>query len=82
MPFELQVMTIYAVTNGYIDDIPVERVREWEHGFHDFMRSQRSDVGDAIRRTKVIGDAEQLLIDAINAYKQTWTAQHSEAKAS
>jgi F-type H+-transporting ATPase subunit alpha len=83
MPFELQVMTIYAVTNGYIDDVPVDKVRAWEHGFHDFMRTRHSDVGEAIRRTKVIGDAEQSLIDAINAYKETWAAQQqSGAQAS
>src|SRR5512134_655566 len=33
MPVEQQVMTIYAVTNGFIDTVPVNKVREWERGF-------------------------------------------------
>ncbi len=37
MPVEQQVMIIYAVTNGFIDDVPVANVREWESGFHEFM---------------------------------------------
>ena len=43
MPFELQVMTIYAVTNGYIDDIPVDKVRAWERAFHEFVTTQRAE---------------------------------------
>jgi F-type H+-transporting ATPase subunit alpha len=83
MPVEHQVMVIYAVTNGHLDDVPVDKIRQWEHGFHEFMRTQRPQVGEALRRTKLIGkdDVEQPLIDAINAYKETWTAQHTGAQA-
>jgi F-type H+-transporting ATPase subunit alpha len=55
MPVEFQVMTIYAVTNGLIDDVPVDQIREWELGFHDFMRTRYKDVGESIRTTKQIG---------------------------
>src|SRR6187397_1811173 len=37
MAVEQQVMIIYAVTNGLIDDVPVAQVRAWEKGFHEFM---------------------------------------------
>jgi F-type H+-transporting ATPase subunit alpha len=78
MPVEQQVMIIFAVTNGYLDDVPVDQIREFEHGFHEFMRTQRPDIGNSIRTTKVIGkEGEQPLIDAINAYKETWAAQHA-----
>ncbi len=40
MPVEQQVMIIYAVTNGLIDDVPVNQVRDWEKGFHEFMKSK------------------------------------------
>jgi F-type H+-transporting ATPase subunit alpha len=76
MPVELQVMAIYAVTNGHIDDIPVEQVREWEHAFHDFMRTQHPDIGKAIRTSKVISkEDEPKLVDAINSFKETFAAQ-------
>src|SRR5919201_412344 len=37
MPVEQQVMIIYAVTNGFLDDVAVERIRERERDFHAFM---------------------------------------------
>ena len=75
MPFEHQVMAIYAVTNGLIDEIPVENVREWEHGFHEFMRAQRPDVPEAIRSTKKLDkDVEEKLTEAVRAYNETFAA--------
>src|SRR5437868_5501137 len=47
---EEQVMVIYAVTNGFIDDVPVNQVREWEKGFHAFMKAQFPQVGDGIKK--------------------------------
>ena len=78
MSVEQQVMILYAVTNGLIDDVPVDQVREWEHGFHDFMRTRYPQIGEAIKTTKVIGkdDVEQPLVKAIEEYKQTFAAQH------
>jgi F-type H+-transporting ATPase subunit alpha len=80
MPVEHQVMIIYAVTNGYLDDVPVDQIRKWEHGFHEFMRQRRAEIGNAIRSSKVIGDQEQPLIAAIEEFKQTFASERS-AKA-
>src|SRR5206468_5860148 len=44
MPVEQQVMVIFAVTNGYLDDVPVPEIRAWEQGFKDFMAAQHPDV--------------------------------------
>src|SRR5678815_2747995 len=44
MPVEQQIMIIFAVTNGFIDDIPVAKVREWERGLHEFMSSKYPQV--------------------------------------
>src|SRR4051812_7038896 len=54
LPVEQQVMIIYALTNGFIDDVPVNQVREWEKGFHEFMKTQFPQVGDTIRTGKVL----------------------------
>jgi F-type H+-transporting ATPase subunit alpha len=72
MPVELQVMVIYAVTNGFVDEIPVAEIRAWESGFLQFMSSQFPQVGDRIRTEKVISketDAE--LKRAIESYNST-----------
>jgi F-type H+/Na+-transporting ATPase subunit alpha len=71
MPVEQQVMIIYAVSNGFLDDVGVARVREWERGFLAFMAAQYPQVGDAIRKEKVLSkDTEAALKQGIDAYKK------------
>jgi F-type H+-transporting ATPase subunit alpha len=57
MAMEDQVMILYAVTNGFIDDVATEKVRAWEKGFHEYMKAQFPQVGDDIRNEKKISDA-------------------------
>jgi F-type H+-transporting ATPase subunit alpha len=72
---EEQVMVIYAVTNGHLDQFPVNRIREWERGFLDYVRTQYPQVGDGIRTSKAIGkDVEPDLKRAIESYNQLFGA--------
>src|SRR5262249_53559345 len=41
-----QVMIIFAVTNGYMDETPVERIKAYETGFYPFMRDQYPELGE------------------------------------
>src|SRR5437016_3120235 len=71
MPVERQVMIIFAVTNGYLDDVAPERIKSWEQGFLDFMMAQHPDVGQEIRSRKLL--PEELaarLRAAIDEYKK------------
>ncbi|PYO97765.1 MAG: F0F1 ATP synthase subunit alpha [Gemmatimonadetes bacterium] len=71
MPVEQQVMVIFAATNGYLDDVPVDQIRAWEQGFRDFMAAQHPDVGEEIRSRKVLGDdLTARLRAAVAEYKQ------------
>ncbi len=71
MPVEQQVMIIFAVTNGFLDDVPVEAIRAWEQGFRDYMAAEHRDVGEEIRTRRVLGDdLSARLRAAIGAYKQ------------
>ena len=71
MPVEQQVMIIYAVTNGFLDDVPVGKVREWERGFHDYMGASFPQVGEGIRTQKdLTKDIEADLRRGIEAYKK------------
>jgi len=75
MAVEDQVVVIYAVTNGHLDNVPVDRVRAWERGFLDYLRTQYPQVGDAIRTSKVLGkDIEADLKRAIDGYSQLFGA--------
>ncbi len=70
MPVEQQVVIIFAVTNGLLDDVEVARIRAWEQGLHDFMEAQHPEIGDEIRRAKALSDDLQgRLRKAIEEYK-------------
>jgi len=82
MPFESQVMIIYAVTNGFLDDIPVERIRTFEAGFHEFMATQRPEVGEMLRTGKELTkEIEEKLSAAIREYKEIFAGQTVSAGA-
>jgi F-type H+/Na+-transporting ATPase subunit alpha len=71
MPVEQQVMIIYAVTNGFLDDVDVSALREWERGFHEFMAAQFPQVGERLRSEKVLSkEIEADLKRAIDEYKK------------
>ncbi len=71
MAAEQQVMIIYAVTNGHLDDVVVGDIREWEEGFHAFMASKYPQVGDGIRKEKVLSkNTEEALKRGIADYKK------------
>ena len=73
MPVEQQVMIIYAVTNGFLDEIPVNRVREFERGFLDYMATQYPQVPQGIVRDRALTkEIEADLKRGIEAYKQVF----------
>jgi F-type H+-transporting ATPase subunit alpha len=66
-----QVMSIFAGSEGYLDDVPVKEVQRWETEFHTYMREQRTALRDRLAREKKLTDeivAE--LRDALTAFKQ------------
>lgn len=78
MPVEEQVVVIYAATNGYLDDMPVESVRKWEAGFLNFMRVERQEILEAIRSTgQLAAETEEQLKQAIVEFKGRFVASKS-----
>jgi len=71
MPVERQVMIIFAVTNGYLDDVAPEDIKAWEQGFLDFMEAQHPELGQEIRTRKLLPDElAARLRAAIDEYKK------------
>jgi F-type H+-transporting ATPase subunit alpha len=54
---EEQVVVIYAGVNGYLDPLPVAKVRDFEDGLLRLMRESHADILSAIRDEKQISDA-------------------------
>jgi len=74
-PFNVedQVVSIYAVTNGYMDDVPLDKVREFEKGLLDHVHSRYSNVADTIRDSgKMEEDIEESLKKAISEFKENF----------
>ncbi len=70
MSLDQQVMIIFAATNGFLDDVPVNKIREWEADFHRFMATQRPDIGRTIMAEKSLSEKTiQELKDAITSFK-------------
>jgi F-type H+-transporting ATPase subunit alpha len=53
---EEQVAVIFAGVNGYLDKLPVAKVREFEQGFLALLRSENKDLLDAIRDKRELTD--------------------------
>lgn len=75
MPVEEQVAVIYAATHGYLDSIPVDRVREFEKGLLNYLRTERNDVLTTIAETKdLAAETEAALKEAIEQFKTRFEA--------
>ena len=76
LSLEKQVSIMFAVTNGYVDDVPVPRVREWESGFHQYLEANHPQILESIATEyEITEDNQKALRDAIEAYKQTVTLE-------
>ncbi|MEE9238628.1 MAG: F0F1 ATP synthase subunit alpha, partial [Thermodesulfobacteriota bacterium] len=53
---EKQVLIIFAVTNGYVDDYPLESIKNYENELYSFFESKYSTILDEIRTKKEISD--------------------------
>ncbi|UCC64473.1 MAG: F0F1 ATP synthase subunit alpha, partial [Anaerolineae bacterium] len=70
MPLGDQVMIIYAVTNGYLDDVPVPEVKPWENAFLRWMAANQREIGAAIERDKELtAESEEALKAALDRFK-------------
>jgi len=66
-----QVSIVYAVTNGYLDDVPVEKVIAWEENLHRFMETNHPEIENRINTEyEIKAEIEEILRAAIAEFKQ------------
>ncbi|MBM7571289.1 F0F1 ATP synthase subunit alpha [Aquibacillus albus] len=68
---EKQVAIIYALVNGFLDDIPVEDVTRFEAELHDWMSSNKKDLLASIRETGKLPEADDFNA-AMEEFKKTF----------
>jgi F-type H+-transporting ATPase subunit alpha len=67
-----EVSIIYAVSNGFLDDVPVNKVIAFEAAFHRFMETTHPDIIQKIDKEKIISDeVDGALKKAITEFKET-----------
>ena len=71
LPLEDQVIVIFAGTQGYLDDLPVESIRRFEEEFLKFIRGTKEDLRAELREKKEIDDSlREKLVQAIEEFKK------------
>ncbi len=71
LPVERQVVSLYIVTKGHLDTIPVQDVRRFEAEFLAYVEVNRPEIFQSIRDTKELtADTDSALIDAIATFKK------------
>ncbi len=75
MAVEHQVAIIYALINGFLDDVAVEQIRDFEDGFHKFLDEQAGDVIKLLTDKKELSEEVVVVLEkAIKDYKNTQNA--------
>ena len=75
MPVEKQVVTIWAATAGFLDDLPVNQCRKFESGLHGYLDINAPELLRAIRDTKVISDETKAALKVqATSFKETFQA--------
>jgi F-type H+-transporting ATPase subunit alpha len=72
-----QVMIIYAVTNGHADELPLDKVKDWEAGFHPFIHEKYPEIPATMERTKDLAkDTKETLDRACKDYTQQFKTKN------
>ncbi|MDR9403613.1 MAG: F0F1 ATP synthase subunit alpha [Halothece sp. Uz-M2-17] len=64
-----QIAVVYSGINGYLDDLPVEKVTDFVQGLREYVTNNKPEFEETIRsEKKMVEKAENLLIEAISEY--------------
>jgi F-type H+-transporting ATPase subunit alpha len=69
----VQTGVIWAVQNGYVDDVPVERIKEFQAEWTEFLTTRKAAVLQKIAQEKAL--SPELIAElkaAADQFKQTW----------
>ena len=73
MPVETQVAVLWAVQNNMMDDVPVDKIKDFQAKMTDYLTNRKTEVMDKVRKEKAVSDAlAGELKAAITEFKQTY----------
>jgi F-type H+-transporting ATPase subunit alpha len=75
MSVDDQIIVIYAGTQGFLDDVPVDSIKTFEEAFMRYIRAEKQDLKKEIMEKKALDDdLKAKLAEAITAFKKTFSA--------
>jgi F-type H+-transporting ATPase subunit alpha len=73
LPVEVQVVVLWAGQNGFVDDVPVGKVKDFQHKLADFLTTRKTELMTRIAKEKELKDATvNDLKAAVTEFKQTY----------
>jgi F-type H+-transporting ATPase subunit alpha len=73
IPVEIQVAVIWAVQNGYVDDVPVDRIKEFQARLTEYLTTRKTELLRKIAHEKALSEALSAEMKAAaDQFKQTW----------
>lgn len=71
MAVEMEVVILYALTRGYLDDVDVDKVRDWENNFQKYLEIEGAKVFEAIKKERTLTEeVEKLLKEHITKFRE------------
>ena len=82
LPFSKQILIIFAGTNGYLDDLQVEQIREFETELYKYVESMNAKLLETIMQKKTIDDVLKAEIEkTLKEFKQRFVSEKQHATA-
>jgi F-type H+-transporting ATPase subunit alpha len=73
MPVEVQVVVLWSAQNGFVDDVPVDKIKDFQAKLTDYMSSRKTDLMARISKEKALSDGlASELKAAVTDFKQTY----------
>lgn len=73
MPIEHQVAIIFAATQGFLDDVPVEKIKKFEEKFHEYLKLEQKELLNEIREKKELTEEiDKKLKEVIEKFKKSF----------
>ncbi len=82
LPFSKQILIIFAGTNGFLDDLPVEQLHDFEAELYKYVDSVNPKLLDAIMQKKTLDDALKTDINkTLTEFKERFVSDRQAAVA-
>jgi len=77
IPMENQVAILFALTNGFLDDVAVEKVKNWEEDFQKYLKSTNKEaLGMIAEKKELLEEVIQKLEKSIKDFKEIYQSSN------